>query len=158
MYFVKNDFIDFLHHTSREISRKFAPTRVNLHLRGATPQILDVTKGFIEDMREGKKCRVCSSVDLHFFLLNTLQMNLSACYSAGGPCELCPYQLKVKLFNTYILLDFPKGNFQRLYNEGLPLNRALSSSYKILNCLNIQKIFDILDNVTSQGVASLCAI
>ena len=55
MYFVKNDFIDFLHHTSREISRKFAQTRVNLHLRGATPQILDVTKGFIEDMREGKK-------------------------------------------------------------------------------------------------------
>ena len=85
-------------------------------------------------------------------------MNLSACYSAGGPCELYPYQLKVKLFNTYILLDFPKGNFQRPYNEGLPLNRPLSISYKILNCLNIQKIFDILDNVTSQGVASLCAI
>ena len=30
------------------------------------------------------------------------------------------------------------------------------NSYKIRNCLNIQKIFDILDNATSYGVANLC--
>ena len=42
----------------------------------------------------------------------------------------------------------------RVITRGRPQTGILWSSYKIRNCLNIHEFFDILDNSTSQGVAS----